>query len=117
MKLQNLVDAIEYIELVNFEDNLEEFTGIAYNSKKVQPNDLFICLSGEHVDGHEFAEEAVACGAIACVVERRLNIDVPQIVVNSTQEMIAKISSEFRRVHDPSLSSSSIVHQQTRLVH
>lgn len=100
MRLQNLIDEIEYIELVNFEDTYEEFMGISYNSKKVQPKDLFVCLTGEHVDGHEYAEEAVACGAIACVVERRLSVDVPQIVVRSTQEMLAKISSVF--YDDPS---------------
>lgn len=95
MKLQNLIDEIDYIELVNCDDTFDEFMGISYNSKKVQPQDLFICLTGEQVDGHEFAEEAVACGAVACVVERRLNIDAPQIVVHSTQEMLAKISSLF----------------------
>ena len=96
MRLQNLVDLIDYIELVNFDDEMvDDFSGISYNSKKTQPKDLFVCLTGEHVDGHEFAEEAEANGAIACVVERRLNIDIPQIVVRSTQEMLAKISSVF----------------------
>ena len=96
MRLQNLIDLIDYIELVNFDDEMvDDFTGISYNSKKTQPRDLFICLSGEHVDGHEFAEEAEANGALACVVERRLNIDIPQIVVHSTQEMLSKISCLF----------------------
>ncbi len=93
MRLGNLIEDINYIELVNITDYDEEIEGISYNSKKVQPNDIFICLTGEHVDGHEYAEEALANGAIACVVERRLSIDAPQIVVSSTEDMIAKISS------------------------
>ena len=95
MKLRNLVDCIDYIELVNFDDFGIEIEGISYNSKKTKPNDIFVCLPGEHVDGHEFAEEALLNGAAVCVVERRLNIDAPQIVVSSTDEIIAKISSIF----------------------
>ena len=95
MKLGNLIREIDFIELVNVADYDEEVEGISYNSKKVQPNDIFVCLTGEHVDGHEYAEEALANGAIACVVERRLSIDAPQIVVSSTEEMIARISSLF----------------------
>ena len=95
MRLGNLLKEIDFIELVNIEDYDEEIDGISYNSKKTKPKDIFICLTGEHVDGHEFAEEALANGALACVVERRLTIDAPQIVVNSTSEMIARISALF----------------------
>ena len=95
MKLRNLIDSINYIELVNCEDTSIEIEGVAYNSKQTEANNVFICLPGEHVDGHEFAEEAVDNGAVACVVERRLNLDIPQIVVASTEDILAKISSEF----------------------
>lgn len=95
MQLRTLLDNIQYNEVVNFDDELIEFDGISYNSKKTQLGDLFICLTGEHVDGHEYAQEAVEGGAVACVVERRLVIDVPQIVVDNTEEAIARISSVF----------------------
>ncbi len=95
MRLRTLIDEIDYIDLVNLEDMSYEIEGISYNSKKAKPNDIFICLTGEHVDGHEYAEEAAANGAVVFVVERRLNFDVPQIVVSSTEEMIAQISSLF----------------------
>ena len=95
MRLRNIVDSIDYIELVNCERLSAEVEGISYSSKKTKEHDLFICLTGEHVEGHEYAEEALDNGAIAFVVERRLNIDAPQIVVSSTSEMIAKISNLF----------------------
>lgn len=95
MLLEKLVNSIDYIELVNCEEKSIEISGISYNSKKTEPNDIFICLTGEHVDGHEYAEEAILNGASVCVVERRLNLDIPQVVVHSTDEMIAKISSIF----------------------
>ena len=95
MRVRDLINNIDYIELVNFEDLRDDFEGISYNSKKTKPGDVFICLTGEHVDGHEYAEEAFSNGAIVCIVERRLNSDIPQIVVSSTEEIIAKVSDVF----------------------
>ncbi len=95
MRLDTLVNNINYIELVNVEDLSGDITGISYNSKNTQPNDIFVCLVGEHVDGHEYAEEAAANGAKICLVERRLNFDFPQIVVEDTTETIAQISDLF----------------------
>ena len=95
MRLRTLIDNLNYLELVNIEGFYNEIEGISYNSKKTQPDDIFICLTGEHVDGHEYAEEAVANGACLCVVERILNLDIPQIVVADTTEAIAQISDLF----------------------
>ena len=95
MRLRTLIDNIDYVDLVNIEGFCTEIEGISYNSKKTQPDDIFICLTGEHVDGHEYAEEAVANGATICVVERILNLDIPQIVVSDTTEAIAQISDLF----------------------
>lgn len=95
MKLRTLIDNISYIELVGIDGFTSEIEGISYNSKKTQPDDVFICLVGEHVDGHEYAEEAVLNGACLCIVERRLNLDIPQIVVQDTSEIIAQVASLF----------------------
>ena len=95
MILENLINNIDYIEILNMDDLTGDIDGISYDSKLVKPRDIFVCLVGEHVDGHEFAEEAIASGARICVVERRLNSKIPQIVVESTSEMLAKISNIF----------------------
>lgn len=92
MRLGNLIDNISWIELVNVNEYEDDIRGISYNSKNTRPDDIFVCLSGEHVDGHEFAEEAVDNGASVCVVERRLNLDVPQIVVSDSAEALAQIA-------------------------
>ena len=95
MRLRNLIQEIDYIELVNIESQGVEIKNISYNSKKAKPGDLFICLTGEHVDGHEFAQEALRNGVVALVVEKRLTVKAPQIVVESTSEVISKISNIF----------------------
>ena len=43
---------------------------VAHDSRKVVPGTLFFCLSGVHVDGHDFIAEAARRGAVAVVVER-----------------------------------------------
>jgi UDP-N-acetylmuramyl-tripeptide synthetase len=95
MRLGNLIKEIETLDIIDLYNYDDEIEGISYNSKRTQAGDLFICLTGEHVDGHEYAEEAVANGALACIVERQLNLDTPQIIVPSTSEAIAQISSLF----------------------
>lgn len=95
MKLGNLIDSIDYVDLVNCEDTLIDINGISVNSKRTVNNDVFVCIPGEHVDGHEFAEEAVRNGAVVCVAERILNLDIPQIIVENTQQSLAQISAEF----------------------
>ena len=95
MRIRTLIDSINYIELINCTDLSGDINGISYNSKKAKSNDVFICLTGEHVDGHEYAQEAVDNGASICIVEKRLNADFPQILVEDTSKIIAEISDLF----------------------
>ncbi len=95
MDLKKLTENIDHIDLINTENFNTQIKGISYNSKKTKPGDLFICLTGEHVDGHEFAGEAIKNGACLCVAERKINSDIPQIIVKDTTETIAQISDLF----------------------
>ena len=45
--------------------------GIEHDSRKVKPGNLFICIEGAHVDGHNFIEQAVAKGAVAVLTARK----------------------------------------------
>ena len=95
MDLKTLVDNINHTDLINTENFNTDIKGISYNSKKTKPGDLFICLTGEHVDGHEFALEAIKNGACLCVAEREIDSNIPQIIVKDTTEAIAQISDLF----------------------
>jgi UDP-N-acetylmuramoyl-L-alanyl-D-glutamate--2,6-diaminopimelate ligase len=46
-----------------------EITGIEYDSRKLQPGNLFFAFAGARVDGREFAAQAVEKGAAAVVSE------------------------------------------------
>ena len=49
-----------------------EITGIEHDSRQVKPGDLFVCISGTRVDGHDFIEQAQSKGAIAILTDRRI---------------------------------------------
>lgn len=50
--------------------NLEnDVRGIAYDSRRVSPGDLFVALRGEHTDGHRYISQAFERGAVAALVE------------------------------------------------
>ncbi|MGH2832556.1 MAG: Mur ligase family protein, partial [Solirubrobacteraceae bacterium] len=72
-----------------------QVTQLAYDSRCVHPGTLFFCVSGFKRDGHDFAEQALADGAVALVLERRLNLGVPEILVASTRAAMAPIAARF----------------------
>ncbi len=69
------------------------FRGVETDSRKVNEGDLFICLPGTTMDGHEFAAIAVEQGAVALVVTRELPLAVPQLLVPDCREAQAWIAN------------------------
>lgn len=94
MKLDELIEYLDYKDLINFKNI--DITGISYNSKTTKKGDIFVCLVGEHTDGHEFAQNAIVAGAAALLVERKVEgTKIPQVVVASTRHKIADIADRF----------------------
>lgn len=95
MKLDELIEHLDYKDLINFKN--VDITGISYNSKTTKQGDIFVCLTGEYTDGHEYAKNALENGAIALLVEKQVENAgrIPQIVVSSTRHKIADIADRF----------------------
>lgn len=93
MKLNELASCLAAARL-HGEGELE-ITDLQTDSRKVQAGDLFICLPGHTVDGHDYAPQAVANGAAAIVAERRLDLGVPQLVVDDSRFAMAVLSNAF----------------------
>ena len=88
MRLDTLID-------VPGDTGALDVTQLAYDSRRVVPGTLFFCVPGFERDGHEFAPEAVARGAVALVVERELGLGVPEIVVDSVRAAMAPAAARF----------------------
>ncbi|MFM9112450.1 MAG: UDP-N-acetylmuramoyl-L-alanyl-D-glutamate--2,6-diaminopimelate ligase, partial [Actinomycetota bacterium] len=68
-------------------------TSIACDSRSVRAGGIFCCIIGARHDGHRFAADAIARGATALVVERQLDVDVPQIVVVNSRTAMGVIAA------------------------
>ncbi len=72
-----------------------EIRDLAYDSRRAAPGTLFFSFPGGRTDGHDFAPAAVEAGAAALVVERPLDLDVPQARVEDARAAMAPIAAAF----------------------
>lgn len=70
-------------------------TGLAHDSRAVNPGDLFFCVPGAEHDGHQFAADAIDRGAVGLVVERPLGLGCPELETASVRQAMGPISSTF----------------------
>jgi UDP-N-acetylmuramoyl-L-alanyl-D-glutamate--2,6-diaminopimelate ligase len=93
MDLERLVAALEPVEVLGRPS--VEVRDLAYDARAVGPGALFFAVPGTRADGHDFALEAAAGGAVALVVERALDLPVPQIVVRDARAAMAPAADVF----------------------
>lgn len=74
---------------------------IVSDSRRVDFGALFAALPGSQVDGHDFAPAAVQLGAVALLVNRRLDLDVPQLVVGDVLFALGRLAALLRQRLDP----------------
>ena len=72
-----------------------EVRGLAYATSQVSPGSLFFCVRGFTRDGHDFAPEAIAKGAVALVVDHPLNLGVPEVIVDNVRAAMAPAAANF----------------------
>jgi UDP-N-acetylmuramoyl-tripeptide--D-alanyl-D-alanine ligase len=78
-------------------------SGYSFDTRRLKRGDLFFALKGEERDGHTFVKEAFERGAVAAVVERRIEgvgEEFVQIIVTSPLETLQRIASHERHSID-----------------
>ena len=68
-----------------------EILSVTHDSRSVGPGSLFCCVRGKQTDGHLFAADAVAAGAVALLVDHRLDLAVTQFVVADVRAAMSTI--------------------------
>jgi len=76
-------------------DPTTEVWGLSCHTASLAPGSLFFCVPGLKADGHDFAPQAVAAGAVALVCERPLELPVTQVVVPSVRRAMALMAARF----------------------
>ncbi|WP_424768287.1 UDP-N-acetylmuramoyl-L-alanyl-D-glutamate--2,6-diaminopimelate ligase [Paenibacillus sp. sgz302251] len=93
MRLREVAELLITSRLIG--DGETELTGIETDSRSIVKGQLFICLRGHTVDGHQFAPEAVGAGAVALIAERELALEVPQLIVRDCRLAMAVLANFF----------------------
>ena len=95
MQLKVLVEKIDYHCIKG--DMTREISSIVYDSRKVVPGCVFVCISGTKLDAHTFIPDVIKKGAAAIIVEKEVEVteDIAVIQVNSTREALAKMACAF----------------------
>ena len=93
MQLERLIAALAPTDVVG--GAAVEIRELAYDAREVPRGALFFCVPGAVADGHDFAADAVDRGAAALVVERLLDVGVPQLVVPDVRAAMPRAAVEF----------------------
>ncbi len=73
-----------------------ECHGISIDSRTLQPGNLFIAITGAHMDGHDYIEEAKAKGASAALVTHPVHTTLPQLQVTDTTAALGLLGAAWR---------------------
>ena len=71
-------------------------SSIVIDSRIAEPGTLFVALAGEHVDGHEFVEDALSRGAAGAIVQRRPAGQGSTIVVDDVGRALLALAADER---------------------
>ena len=94
MQLKTLLAAIPVREIIGPSDRAVE--SIAYDSRRVQRNGLFVAMRGEKSDGHDFIGQAIEKGASVIVAEREeKHPRATCVVVENTRPALADLAATF----------------------
>ncbi len=77
-----------------------QITGVAIDTRKLQPGNLFVALKGERVDGHDYLDQAAVGGAIAALVTRQVASVLPQVLVDDAVLALGDLASAVRAQGD-----------------
>ncbi len=95
MKLETLLNELEYtLDAGSLET---EISALEYDSRKVVPGSLFVCLTGFRADGHDYIPKALEAGAAALVVEREVSVPdgVAVVRVADSRAALALLSAAW----------------------
>jgi len=72
------------------------FDAVSIDSRKIAAGDLFVALQGPNFDGHEFVAAVADQGAVAAVVARRVETELPQLIVADTRLALGRLAAAWR---------------------
>lgn len=95
MRLEELFAGVEGVDTEGIAPCFDsEALDITDDSRAVREGTVFVCIRGEHFDGHSYAEEALQKGAVAIVTERDMGLS-RQAVAENSRRTYARLASNW----------------------
>ena len=77
-------------------DGRAGFSSVSTDSRTLSPGALFVALTGERFDGRDYVAQARENGAVAALVERAVDIDVPHLIVADSKHAFGMAAGSWR---------------------
>jgi UDP-N-acetylmuramoyl-tripeptide--D-alanyl-D-alanine ligase len=74
-----------------------ELTSVATDTRTLAPGALFVALRGERHDGHALAAQAREAGAVALLVHREVDSELPQVLCADTQDALGELAAGLQQ--------------------
>lgn len=72
---------------------------IATDTRTIKTGDIFLALSGDNFDGHDYVDLAASKGAVAAIVSRPVASSILQLVVSDTRLALGQLAAYRRQQH------------------
>jgi UDP-N-acetylmuramoyl-tripeptide--D-alanyl-D-alanine ligase len=95
MPTMKLSEAAQYLngQLIG---NDAEFQFISTDTRTINPGELFVAWKGENFDGHDYVTVAQQKGAVAALVDKKINAELPQIIVANVPKALGQLAAQRR---------------------
>ena len=93
MKLYDIISNLKFVGIKNYQEL--EIDSLTLKADEKAENSIYFCIKGLHHDGHDFVDTAIKNGAVCLVVERFLDVNITQILVENARLAMSQIASIF----------------------
>ncbi len=96
----HMIDLLSRMNYMLMQGNMEkEVSAVVYDSRKIQPGCIFVCMPGAVTDGHIYAKDAIEAGASALVISHELDFTPPAdttiLFVENPRLALAELSAAW----------------------
>jgi UDP-N-acetylmuramoyl-tripeptide--D-alanyl-D-alanine ligase len=70
--------------------------GVSIDTRTLQTGNLYIAIAGKNFDGHDFVNSAQAAGTVAVLTHKKLDTNLPQVLVENTHSALGELAAVWR---------------------
>jgi len=96
MIMSNLLEISKHLSNATLIEENATFQGCSTDSRTLKENNLYIALKGENFDGHDFVEQAIQKGAVGIITEKKLDLNIPQLIVLNAKIALGELANFWR---------------------